>query len=93
LEPENEKVLSSSVIDSETVRDVEPDTDSQSFLHVELPPWAESYEISVTEIEGQWSTQVHKACMLIALQKTDNWQKMSLRTSTAEFAMNSSLAT
>jgi hypothetical protein len=57
LEPENEKSISSRVNDSEAVRDVQPDTDSQSFLQVELPPWAESYDISVTEIEGRWSTQ------------------------------------
>jgi hypothetical protein len=38
---------------NENVRDIEPDSDMQSLVQVEIPPWAESYEISVTEVEGE----------------------------------------
>jgi hypothetical protein len=44
----------SSRVDSlgEMTRDVQPpEAESTSFMH-EVPPWAESYEISATEVDG-----------------------------------------
>ena len=41
-------------VNEEISRDVqEPDIDAQSILHLEVPPWAESYEIAATEVEGE----------------------------------------
>jgi hypothetical protein len=52
LEPEQVKVLSVKV-NKEVSRDIEePDFDAQSILQVEIPPWAESYEFTVTGVEG-----------------------------------------
>lgn len=31
----------------------EPDFDAQSIVQVEVPPWAEAYEFSVTAVEGK----------------------------------------
>lgn len=44
----------------EITRDVQlPEVESASFIH-EVPPWAESYEISATEVDGMellsWSS-------------------------------------
>jgi hypothetical protein len=37
----------------EQIRDVkQPDADAQSVFQVEVPPWAESYEISATDANG-----------------------------------------
>lgn len=47
------KVLSVKV-NEEVSRDVEePDFDTQSIVQVEVPPWAESYEFSVTSVDGE----------------------------------------
>lgn len=52
LEPQNE--IPSSRMDSvERLRGVEqPEADVQSTFQVEVPPWAESYEISATDADG-----------------------------------------
>lgn len=54
LEPQNDKAPSSRVDTNEQhIRDVQaPDSDANSVLQVEVPPWAESYEVSTTEIDG-----------------------------------------
>jgi hypothetical protein len=37
----------------EEIRDVkQPDAETQSVFQVEVPPWAESYEISATDVDG-----------------------------------------
>ena len=52
LEPQNEEP-SSRVDGVEQIRDVkQPDPDAQSVFQVEVPPWAESYEISATDVDG-----------------------------------------
>lgn len=53
MEAENEEPLSFRVDDHEHERRLEPDADSQSIVQVELPPWAEAYEISATEVDGK----------------------------------------
>ena len=54
LEPEQVKVFSIKV-NEEVSRDVEePDFDAQSVVQMEVPPWAETYEFSVTNVEGEW---------------------------------------
>lgn len=30
-----------------------PEVETGSTMHVEVPPWAESYEISATEVDGK----------------------------------------
>jgi hypothetical protein len=41
-------------VNEEVSRDVEePDFDAQSIVQVEVPPWAETYEFSVTTVEGE----------------------------------------
>lgn len=54
LEPQNDKSLSTRVdSDEQHIRAVQvPEADTQSVLQVEMPPWAESYEISSTEMDG-----------------------------------------
>lgn len=39
----------------------ETEDDSSSVVHIEVPPWAESYEIASTTVEGELigSNQVH----------------------------------
>jgi len=32
----------------------QPDIDAQSMFQVEVPPWAESYEISATDVDGEY---------------------------------------
>lgn len=31
-----------------------PETDTQSVMRLEVPPWAESYEVSSTEVDGEY---------------------------------------
>lgn len=53
LEPEHVKVLLNSRVTNEAIRDVEePDGETHSVVQVEVPPWAEGYEFSATELEG-----------------------------------------
>lgn len=53
MEPEQVKVVGVRVND-EVSRDVEePDSDAQSVVQMEIPPWAEAYEFSVTGVEGE----------------------------------------
>ena len=40
--------------------DVEPDV--QSVINVEVPPWAESYELTSTETEGMYRCHIHPDC-------------------------------
>lgn len=41
-------------VNDEVSRDVEePDSDAQSVVQMEIPPWAEAYEFSVTGVEGE----------------------------------------
>lgn len=54
LEPQDEKPTPSRVDAlSELVRDVHaPEADTMSVNQPEVPPWADTYEISSTEMEG-----------------------------------------
>jgi hypothetical protein len=48
--------LSSKVDEGTQLRAIElPQPDDQSSFRVEVPPWAESYEISSTDVEGNAS--------------------------------------
>lgn len=54
LEPQND-ISPSTRVDGldEIIRDVHlPETETASVIHVEVPPWADSYEISATEVDG-----------------------------------------
>ncbi|KAJ7454045.1 beach-domain-containing protein [Mycena galericulata] len=55
LEPMNDKSLAIRVDTSDqNLRNVEaPEADSQSIVQVEVPPWAESYEISATDMDDR----------------------------------------
>ncbi|KAJ7151346.1 beach-domain-containing protein [Mycena crocata] len=55
LEPMNDKSLAIRVDTSDqNIRNVEaPEADSQSIVQVEVPPWAESYEISATDMDDR----------------------------------------
>ncbi|KAJ3905440.1 hypothetical protein F5879DRAFT_742889 [Lentinula edodes] len=54
LEPENNKSLNVRAEEYHRVRDVVvPETDNGSVVTVEVPPWAESYEISSTDMEDR----------------------------------------
>ncbi|KAJ8072576.1 beige protein-like 1 [Marasmius tenuissimus] len=54
MEPTFNETLSSGVEHVQTIRSVEvPEPDNASIAHSEVPPWAESYEISSTEIEDR----------------------------------------
>ncbi|KAJ7337518.1 beach-domain-containing protein [Mycena albidolilacea] len=55
LEPMNDKSLAIRVDTSDqSIRNVEaPEADSQSIVQVEVPPWAESYEISATDMDDR----------------------------------------
>ncbi|KAJ7075426.1 beach-domain-containing protein [Mycena belliarum] len=55
LEPMNDKSLAIRVDTSEqNIRNIEaPEADSQSIVQVEVPPWAESYEISATDMDDR----------------------------------------
>lgn len=54
MEPRDEKASTSRVESSEHNRNVEePNADAQSTLNVEIPPWAETYEISATDMDGE----------------------------------------
>lgn len=56
MEPNLERLSDSRVDGVGRTRDVDdPDSDMQSIVQVELPPWAEAYEISAMEVDGQWS--------------------------------------
>jgi hypothetical protein len=89
LEPQDEKPTHSRVDAlSELVRDVQaPEADTLSVNQQEVPPWADTYEISSTEIEGKrlllfsssWNTH---------MTKTSNWWKMSSMTSYGGSVMN-----
>ncbi|KIJ42154.1 hypothetical protein M422DRAFT_209006 [Sphaerobolus stellatus SS14] len=62
LEPEQVKILSVKV-NEETSRIVEePEDDIQSIVQLEVPPWAESYEISSTaaEEDAEWAEDVRE---------------------------------
>lgn len=53
LEPEHVKILLNSRVTNDAIRDVEaPDGETQSIVQVEVPPWAEGYEFSATDVEG-----------------------------------------
>lgn len=54
LEPQNDHSPSSRVDGlDEVTRDVNPpEADTASTMQVEVPPWAESYEIAATEMDG-----------------------------------------
>jgi len=58
LEPQDEILINSRVDVFEEERPIEPDTDSDSVVHVEQPPWAEAYEITTTEVEGELESVV-----------------------------------
>ena len=45
---------------SDEAGDVEPDV--QSVINVEVPPWAESYELTSTETEGMYHWRIHQNC-------------------------------
>ncbi|KAF9479125.1 beach-domain-containing protein [Pholiota conissans] len=55
LEPQNDKSPSSRVDGlDEATRDVNPpDSETASIMQVEVPPWAESYEIAATEMDDR----------------------------------------
>ncbi|KAJ7639738.1 beach-domain-containing protein [Mycena polygramma] len=55
LEPMNDKSLAIRVDTSDqNIRSVQaPEADSQEVVQVEVPPWAESYEISATDMDDQ----------------------------------------
>ncbi|KAJ6464029.1 beach-domain-containing protein [Mycena sanguinolenta] len=55
LEPMDDKSLAIRVDSSDqSIRNVEaPEADSQSIVQVEVPPWAESYEISATDMDDR----------------------------------------
>ena len=55
LEPQNENSPSSRVdaLD-EVIRDVRPPEVETPGIQIEVPPWAESYEIAATDIDGKW---------------------------------------
>ncbi|KAG7089658.1 hypothetical protein E1B28_011318 [Marasmius oreades] len=54
MEPTYNETLSSGIEQQQVTRNIElPDTDDASVVHSEVPPWAESYEISSTEIEDR----------------------------------------
>ncbi|KAL0063705.1 Beige protein-like 1 [Marasmius tenuissimus] len=54
MEPTFNETLSSGVEHVQAIRSVEvPEPDNGSIAHSEVPPWAESYEISSTEIEDR----------------------------------------
>jgi len=42
--------------------DVEPDV--QSVINVEVPPWAESYELTSTETEGMHRSRMHRLMLI-----------------------------
>jgi hypothetical protein len=55
LEPTFDHIINSKIDAtrySSEAGDVEPDV--QSVINVEVPPWAESYELSSTEMEGKY---------------------------------------
>lgn len=60
---------------SEEAGDVEPDV--QSVITVEVPPWAESYELSSTETEG---TYLFHNCQSSLTPHKTTWPTMTLRT-------------
>ncbi|KAG5645386.1 hypothetical protein DXG03_006339 [Asterophora parasitica] len=59
LEPQNDKAPSSRVdANDENIRDIQaPDIDTTSLHQVEVPPWAETYEISATEMDDRQLTE------------------------------------
>lgn len=62
LEPQNENSPSSRVdaLD-EVIRDVRPPETETTGIQIEIPPWAESYEISATDMDGK-SYVIHCFC-------------------------------
>ncbi len=53
LEPEISQPVTRIDVDFEHVRDVDvPESETSSIVQVEMPPWAETYEISSTDVEG-----------------------------------------
>lgn len=59
LEPESDKSVSSRVepMQQQDTRVVEaPQSDANSVLQMEVPPWNEAYEISSTDIDGMSSS-------------------------------------
>ncbi|KAF4607270.1 hypothetical protein EYR38_001331 [Pleurotus pulmonarius] len=54
MEPQDDKTWSSRLESYDHLRDVTmPESETSSQLQVEVPPWAESYEISATEMEDR----------------------------------------
>ncbi|KAF9267665.1 beach-domain-containing protein [Marasmius fiardii PR-910] len=54
MEPAYNETLSTGIEQQQITRKIElPETDDASVVHSEVPPWAESYEISSTEIEDR----------------------------------------
>ncbi|KII85493.1 hypothetical protein PLICRDRAFT_44793 [Plicaturopsis crispa FD-325 SS-3] len=52
LEPQDEQNPDSRVDSNDHIRDVEPpDPETQSLFQAEIPPWAEAYEISATDVD------------------------------------------
>ena len=62
LESQADDSPSSRVDDlGELIRDIHAiETQSTSALQTEVPPWAESYEISVTEADGTSPSHAHR---------------------------------
>lgn len=62
LEPQDDRPAPSRVdAANELVRDVHPpDSDTLSVHQSEVPPWAESYEISSTDMEGRRSLHISR---------------------------------
>lgn len=63
LELEHVKVpLSARIQESESREVREPEEETQSVAHVEIPPWEESYEFGATEVEEeqQWDEDVNE---------------------------------
>lgn len=55
MEPDHELAVSSKV-DSKRKQDriSAPESEAQSLLQPEVPPWSDSYEISSTDTEGEY---------------------------------------
>jgi hypothetical protein len=61
LEPQDEMSFNSRVDEHEQGRHLEPDSDTQSIVQAEVPPWAEAYEISTTEAQGDFRFSIRDA--------------------------------
>ena len=66
LEPTFDHIINSKIDQnrhSGEVGDVEPDV--QSVINVEVPPWAESYELTSTETEGMYRCHNHRIMLIL----------------------------